>query len=116
MYLNAVADQTLSCYIGAACRSPWSEHAEPDRSGQIYIFTLQKLDKIRGSSYAFKRGRMNEYFDLDEYHRVDGLVLRAELVLITVGQNGLRVLMFKREPGRDNTLVLPGGYLRRHKP
>lgn len=56
---------------------------------------------------------MSSNFDLEEIHRVHGLMLRAELVVLVVRDRGLRVLMTRCErPPYAGALVLPGGYLR----
>lgn len=56
---------------------------------------------------------MSNNFDSEELHRVYGLMLRTELVLIVAGRRSLRVLMMGCErPPYRGALVLPGGYLR----
>ncbi|MCB2077403.1 MAG: NUDIX hydrolase [Novosphingobium sp.] len=55
---------------------------------------------------------MNSDFDLDRYNRVNGLMMRVELVLIAVSDGQLQLLMAERE--REpcaGSLVLPGGYM-----
>ncbi|GGC31471.1 ADP-ribose pyrophosphatase [Novosphingobium marinum] len=56
---------------------------------------------------------MSSDFDLDEYQRVDGITLRAELAICAIANGSLVVLMMEREAEPfKGWLALPGGYLR----